>query len=211
MRGHHVPSRTELRRSIRSSSTIQPCPPVRLEWSCGLIFQYLVASVNSASTSWPLRNSAFAPFPTSGSAKPMSWCSGATARAVTQSTGSGDSIHNIPDVSEVHGTCRRWSREPPRAGTPPSWRCVRPDGYWRPAFPPTRRPARRRENRHRCRDRPRLLADGAEHQKLQRIGDMPGPEIWKRRRRHEIGFRLPFPQQSRHSDPAAPLFHVKRG
>src|SRR5256885_1835611 len=40
-----------LRRSIRSSSTIQPCPPVRLEWSCGRIFQYLVASVNSASTS----------------------------------------------------------------------------------------------------------------------------------------------------------------
>ena len=25
-----------LRRSIRSSSTIQPCRPVRLEWSCGL-------------------------------------------------------------------------------------------------------------------------------------------------------------------------------
>ena len=40
-----------LRRSIRSSSTIQPCPPVRLECSCGSIFQYLVASVNSASTS----------------------------------------------------------------------------------------------------------------------------------------------------------------
>ena len=50
-----------LRRSIRSSSTIQPCPPVRLEWSRGSIFQYLVASVNSASTSWPLRNKAFAP------------------------------------------------------------------------------------------------------------------------------------------------------
>ncbi len=75
------------RRSMRSSSTIQPCPPVRLECNCGLIFQYLVASVNSASTSWPLRNKAFAPCFTSGSAKPMSWCSGATARAVTQSTG----------------------------------------------------------------------------------------------------------------------------
>src|SRR5712672_3619624 len=76
-----------LRRSMRSSSTIQPCPPVRLECRCGSIFQYLVASVNSASTSWPLRNKAFAPRFTSGSAKPMSWCSGATARAVTQSTG----------------------------------------------------------------------------------------------------------------------------
>src|SRR6478672_6168879 len=75
------------RRSIRSSSTIQPCPPVRLECRFGTIFQYLVASVNSASTSWPLRNRAFAPFLTSGSTKPMSWLSGATARAVTQSTG----------------------------------------------------------------------------------------------------------------------------
>src|SRR5882757_5374067 len=75
-----------LRRSMRSSSTIQPCPPVRLECSCGLIFQYLVASVNSASTSWPLRNRAFAPPLTSGSVKRMSWCNGATARAVTQST-----------------------------------------------------------------------------------------------------------------------------
>src|SRR6202048_1744485 len=74
-----------LRRSIWSSSTIQPCPPVRLECNCGLIFQYLVASVNSASTSWPLRNRAFAPLLTSGSAKRMSWCNGATARAVTQS------------------------------------------------------------------------------------------------------------------------------
>src|SRR3984893_11661417 len=74
-----------LRRSIWSSSTIQPCPPVRLECNCGLIFQYLVASVNSASTSWPLRNSAFAPLFTSGSAKRISWCNGATARAVTQS------------------------------------------------------------------------------------------------------------------------------
>src|SRR6202043_289885 len=75
-----------LRRSIRSSSTIQPCPPVRLECNCGVIFQYLVASVNSASTSWPLRNSALAPPLTSGSAKRISWCNGATARAVTQST-----------------------------------------------------------------------------------------------------------------------------
>src|SRR6266850_3910357 len=75
-----------LYRSMRSSSTIQPCPPVRLECSCGLIFQYLVASVNSASTSWPLRNRAFAPLLTSGSTKPISWCNGATARAVTQST-----------------------------------------------------------------------------------------------------------------------------
>src|ERR1700738_3963699 len=76
-----------LRRSIWSSSTIQPCPPVRLECNCGFIFQYLVDSVNSASTSWPFRNKAFAPRFTKGSAKPMSWCSGATARAVTQSTG----------------------------------------------------------------------------------------------------------------------------
>src|SRR6267154_5787839 len=73
-------------RSMRSSSTIQPCPPVRLECSCGLISQYLVASVNSASTSWPLGNRAFAPLLTNGSAKPISWCNGATARAVTQST-----------------------------------------------------------------------------------------------------------------------------
>src|SRR5246127_5989598 len=65
-----------LRRSIWSSSTIQPCPPVRLECRFGLIFQYLVASVNSASTSWPLRNKALVPRLTSGSAKPMSWCSG---------------------------------------------------------------------------------------------------------------------------------------
>src|SRR5882757_2451306 len=88
--GHaRVPSAVAegLRRSIRSSSTIQPCPPVRLECRSGSIFQYLVASVNSASTSWPLRNRAFAPCLTSGSAKPISWCSGATARAVTQSTG----------------------------------------------------------------------------------------------------------------------------
>src|SRR5438477_4980925 len=76
-----------LRRSIWSSSTIQPCPPVRLRCNCGVMFQHLVASVNSASTSWPLRNRALAPRFTSGSAKPRSWCSGANARAVTQSTG----------------------------------------------------------------------------------------------------------------------------
>src|SRR5260370_38736318 len=73
-------------RSMRSSSQSQPCPLVWLECSCGLIFQYLVASVNSASTSWPLRNRAFAPLLTNGSAKPISWCNEATARAVTQST-----------------------------------------------------------------------------------------------------------------------------
>ena len=43
---------------VRRSSHVRRCG-----WNedCGLIFQYLVASVNSASTSWPLRNSAFAP------------------------------------------------------------------------------------------------------------------------------------------------------
>ena len=34
-----------------------------------------------------------------------------------------------------------------------------------------------------------------ECQKLQRIGDMPGPQMWKGRWRHQIGFRLPFQQQ----------------
>ena len=27
------------------------------------------------------------------------------------------------------------------------------------------------------------------------IGDVPGPQIWKRRRRHQIGLRLPLQQQ----------------
>ena len=36
---------------------------------------------------------------------------------------------------------------------------------------------------------------GSEGQKLQRIRDVPGPQIWQGRRRHKIGFRLPFEQQ----------------
>ena len=39
------------------------------------------------------------------------------------------------------------------------------------------------------------LGRGSEGQKLQRIRDVPGPQIWQRRGRHKIGFRLPFQQQ----------------
>ncbi len=53
------------------------------------LFQHLAASVNSAATSCPLGNSPIAPFFNSGDASASNLASGAKARAVTTSIGSG--------------------------------------------------------------------------------------------------------------------------
>src|SRR6266704_3497989 len=193
--GHaRVPSAVAdgLCRSMRSSSTIQPCPPVRLECSCGLIFQYLVASVNSASTSWPLGNRAFAPWRTNGSAKPTSWCNGATARAVTQST--------LPAILSTLSLISAKCTIPGDAVTRSASRRM---------FPPARRPAPRREILRRCRDRPRFwpTEQASEAAANRRYAGSTDAEASTAPR----GWSSPAtPIAGQHTAPAATLFHVKR-
>ena len=54
------------------------------------------------------------------------------------------------------------------------------------------------------------LADGRERQKLQRIGDMPGPQMSAASRARRDWSWPATPAAARHSGPAAPLFHVKQ-
>src|SRR5262249_57219489 len=57
----------QIRRAERTT-TMRPDPLVRLGTRSASILQYLEASVNSLSTSWPLRNRACAPVFNNGSA-----------------------------------------------------------------------------------------------------------------------------------------------
>ena len=160
----------------------------RCGWNgCGRILQYLVASVNSASTSWPLRNSAFAPLCASGSAKPISSCKGASARAVTQSTGPT----TLSTISPMSAKCTVPGAEvtrSPRVERRPSWHCARPDGH---ALPPVSARARARTTPGNPPPLPRstqILADGARPNSCSQIGDVACPQIRKRRRRNEVCF-----------------------
>ena len=141
--------------------TMRPPPSVLLGTSSASIFQDLEASVNSASTSCPLRNSPCAPLSRTARHSRAVSSSGASARAVTTS--------GLP-----HGILRQnprfacaWTmagapvdRARLRAGRRLSSRCSRPDAT----------PFRRREragdrpgpeSRRRCRDRSSVRASGA--------------------------------------------------
>ena len=181
-----------LRRSIRSSSTIQP--PVRLEWSCGSIFQSLVASVNSVSTSWPLENAFSAPSLTNGSENRQA------------------------DVTEPAHVQRRGNRRTSILSTispcPPDARSQPPlyaDGLTQQGLPfgvaldqvnvgARRLPSRRRRA-------PRLETPAAAEvgpilPMAPSLGKLegssrtwPSPQMWKCRRRDEICFGLPLHQE----------------
>ena len=119
-----------------------------------LIFQYLAASVNSASTSCPLGNRPCAPASTVERLIVTAFSAVRSARAVTTSAGS----RKLSTKSSIRTA---WTRAGApvmrrlRAGRRPSWRCSRPDAPSRPACRRARKRSPGRETRRRSRGRPR--------------------------------------------------------
>ena len=139
----------------RSRSDDQPCPPVRLGRSRCSIFQYLEASVNSASTSCPLGNSASRPLSAADREADQAYVAERAHARSPLDAAHANSVHKILNSHGVdHGR---------RSGDADGF--AQECGLFRVAFDqmdmrarrvrPARRRSPGRESRRRCRGRPR--------------------------------------------------------